>query len=182
MEWKCGECVGDELQVMKASSDSDWAGCVRSRKSTSGGMVVFGGFAVKHWSATQSTIALSNGEVEYNMLARAALGALGVQLLARDMGCEMSIGIGVDPSTAKRIASRSGLGKVRHLSAKTLWGQQALECKWYLLLVGRAWNPADGLTKPSSVWETQEKLRKVGARLIRRDADTRPGRADQCAD
>ena len=64
-------------------------------------MVVVGGLAVKHWSATQSTIALSNGEADYNVLARAATEALGFQNLTRDVGCEMNIDVGVDPSTAK---------------------------------------------------------------------------------
>ena len=45
--------------------DSDWAGCRRSRKSTSGGVLLFGGAAVRGWSSNQSVIALSSGEAEY---------------------------------------------------------------------------------------------------------------------
>jgi hypothetical protein len=35
-------------------SDSDWAGCVRTRRSTSGGAATLGGCGLKTWSSTQS--------------------------------------------------------------------------------------------------------------------------------
>ncbi len=34
-------------------TDTDWAGCPKTRKSTSGGCVMLGGHAVKHWSSTR---------------------------------------------------------------------------------------------------------------------------------
>ena len=36
-------------------TDSDWAGCVRTRKSTSGGTMLLGSHCVQHWSRTQSS-------------------------------------------------------------------------------------------------------------------------------
>ena len=39
--------------------DTDWAGCPKTRKSTSGGCVMLGSHCVKHWSSTQTSIALS---------------------------------------------------------------------------------------------------------------------------
>ena len=44
--------------------DTDFAGCRETRRSTSGGAVVIGGYLVKHWSKTQTTISLSSGESE----------------------------------------------------------------------------------------------------------------------
>ena len=49
---------------LEVYSDSDWAGCPRTRKSTSGGMLVMGGGLLKSWSTTQGPIALSSGEAE----------------------------------------------------------------------------------------------------------------------
>ena len=44
--------------------DSDWAGCKITRKSTSGGIVMFGSHVIRSWSTTQNVIALSSGEAE----------------------------------------------------------------------------------------------------------------------
>ena len=51
--------------VIEVYVDSDWAGCRKSRKSTSGGIIYFGGVAVRGWSSNQAVIALSSGEAEY---------------------------------------------------------------------------------------------------------------------
>lgn len=49
---------------LKGYSDSDWAGCRRTAKSTSGGAVLRGGHCLKTWSSTQKNITLSSGEAE----------------------------------------------------------------------------------------------------------------------
>ena len=41
----------------------------------------------------------------------------------RDFGIEMKIGVNTDASTAKGIACRRGLGKVRHIEVNKLWIQ-----------------------------------------------------------
>ena len=63
--------------IIDVYSDSDWAGCVRTRKSTNGG-VMLGNEAAKTWSSTQTTIAQSSGEAEYYALVRAAAERLGM--------------------------------------------------------------------------------------------------------
>ena len=45
-------------------SDTDWAGCPKSRKSTSGGCLMSGSHLLKSWSSTQPSISLSSGEAE----------------------------------------------------------------------------------------------------------------------
>ena len=42
-------------------SDTDWSGCIRTRKSTSGGCLMIGKHLVKSWSSTQGPISLSSG-------------------------------------------------------------------------------------------------------------------------
>ena len=54
--------AGLPLQVY-ADTD-DFAGCVHTRRSTSGGCASRGGHLLKHWSVTQKTITLSSGEAE----------------------------------------------------------------------------------------------------------------------
>ena len=50
------------LQVadcIECYSDTDWSGCVRTRKSTSGGCLVLGKHVLKTWSSTRPTVSLS---------------------------------------------------------------------------------------------------------------------------
>ena len=58
-------------------TDTDWAGCPRTRKSTSGGCVMLGSHMIKSWSSTQSGVALSSGEAEFNGVVRGAGIGLG---------------------------------------------------------------------------------------------------------
>ena len=45
--------------------DSDHAGCLDTRKSISGGIIMHGCHGIKAWSSAQQVIALSSGEAEY---------------------------------------------------------------------------------------------------------------------
>ena len=89
-------------------------GAKNPEKSTSGGGVMFEGSVVKTWSSTQASVAQPSGEAEYYALLKAACEALGAQPLLRDMGKTTTITLWIDSSAAKGIASRTGLGKMRH--------------------------------------------------------------------
>ena len=45
-------------------SDTDWAGCPKTRKSTGGVCLMLGAHLLKSWSSTQPSISLSSGEAE----------------------------------------------------------------------------------------------------------------------
>ena len=53
-------------------SDTDWAGCPRTRKSTSGGCILVGTHLIKTWSSTQQSVAMSSGEAEFYGAVKAA--------------------------------------------------------------------------------------------------------------
>ncbi len=103
-------------------TDTDWAGCPKTRKSTSGGCVMLGGHAVKHWSSTKQSISLSSGEAEFAGVIRGAGQGLGYQALLRDLGVELPLRVWTDSSAAIGICTRQGLGKLRHLDTHTLCG------------------------------------------------------------
>mgnify|MGYP000400045265 CR=1 FL=1 len=71
-------------------SDTDWSGCPRTRKSTSGGVLMLGNTPVRGWSTNQAVIVLSSGEVEYYAALKGASAALGYQSMLRDIGVHVS--------------------------------------------------------------------------------------------
>ena len=71
--------VEPELLSVEAYSDSDWAGCRDTRRSTSGGMIYFEGAVLTFWSRTQTTIALSSCEAELYAINMATIEALNVK-------------------------------------------------------------------------------------------------------
>ena len=110
-------------------TDTDWAGCVRTRKSTSGGCLMLGQHVIKCWSATQASLALSSGEAEYYGVVRGTGVGLGQQALGRDGGFELPLRVWTDSSAAMGTAGRQGLGKLRHLECHSLRVQQRLRRK-----------------------------------------------------
>ena len=113
---------------------------------------------------------MSAGEAEYYALVKAAAEGLGIQARARDLGIELTLRIWVDSTTADAIASRIGLGKVRHMEVKYLWAQEAHQNKRFCIrkIAGER-NPADVLTKPKSVSDMQDKIQAVGGYIIPRN-------------
>ena len=93
-----------------AWSDSDFAGCIKSRKSNSAGVLRLGNHIIKTWSTNQAVIALSSGEAEYYALVKSASVAIGVRELAKDLGVEYDEGIklNTDASAAIGISNRVG--------------------------------------------------------------------------
>ena len=68
---------GGGMQVRRTARD--WAGCPRTRKSTTGGMIMVGSHAIKTWSSTQAGgPKLSSGEAEFH--AQGKGGAYGLFL------------------------------------------------------------------------------------------------------
>ena len=95
--------------------DANWAGCRRTRKSTSGGTARWGAHTIKTWSKTQGLIARSSGESELYGAVRGACEGLGLQSLMKDFGTTVDVKMLIDANAAKGIIERRGLCKVRHL-------------------------------------------------------------------
>lgn len=131
-----------------AYSDSDHAGCLRTRKSTSGTILMHGKHMVKMLSTTQTPIALSSAESEWYAGVRSASALLGFQALASDLGRELTARLALDATAAKGIAARRGVGKIRHLETQTLWLQRHVTNKRLSVekVLGEL-NPADLGTK-----------------------------------
>ena len=113
----------DNHGVVDACTDTVYAGCRITRKSTSGGVLMLGNHMIKSWSSTQANVTLSSGEAEYYGLVKGASVAIGVKSMHAEMGIHVRIRVSTDASAAKGIASRRGLGKVSHIEVHQLWVQ-----------------------------------------------------------
>ena len=129
-------------------TDSDWAGEVESRKSTSGGVMQLGSHVLKTWASTQSVIALSTGEAEFYAIIKGASQAMGLRSMMNDLGWKANIRVLTDATTGKSIASRRGLGKLRHIDVSNLWIQeQVMKGAMSVIKVKNIHNSADIGTK-----------------------------------
>jgi hypothetical protein len=108
-------------------TDSDWAGCRRTRKSTSGGGIRLGNHLLKSWSKTQTPLATSSGEAELYAAVKGGAELLGMQSLAADLGVILQARLKVDAKATIGMVHRTGLGKLRHVEVGNLWIQSAVK-------------------------------------------------------
>ncbi len=156
-------------------TDSDWAGCKKTGRSTSGGIVTIGGHVIKTYSRQQKTVALSSAEAELHAMVAASAEAIGVINLCRDMGIRVRGEVYTDSSAAIGIAQRSGSGKVRHLRVQALWVQEVRSTgrlKYHKVLGTR--NPSDILTKHVPADLLNVHLRTLGMEVKDGRAETAP--------
>ena len=105
-------------------TDSDWGGCTRTRRSTSGGVALHGSHCILTWSRTQQLVALSSAEAELNASVKAAQEGLSLKHLAEEFGDQVFLRLCGDSSANDGILKRSGTGKVKHLSVRQMWLQE----------------------------------------------------------
>jgi hypothetical protein len=144
-------------------TDTDFAGCVKTRKSTSGGVAMFGRHLIKSWCSTQAIVALSSGEAEYYGVVKGSSIGLGLKSMLGDFGVKVTIKVNTDASAAKGMANRKGLGKVRHIQVNQLWIQDRIS-KGDLVVnkVNGKENLADALTKHVNSEDIRVHLFKTG--------------------
>ena len=123
---KCSDQETGSLNYLEVWSDANWAGCKESRLSTSGGVMLYKGCQLYSFSRTQTAIALSSAESEWYAATAATSEALHLHLKdVLDFVGErnLQIRLHLDSTAAAGIGQRKGVGKVRHLAARTLWLQ-----------------------------------------------------------
>ena len=116
----CYEMQGRETDIT-AYSDSDWGGCRKTGKSTSGGVLLRRKHFVRSWSSTQKCVTLSSGEAELVALVKTSTELIGVLQLAADWGEDLTGEVLVDSAAALGTVRRKGCGKLRHVRVGNLW-------------------------------------------------------------
>ena len=155
-------------ETLQVHVDSDWAGDLLGRKSTTGVIVRRGKHLLRHMSCLQTLVALSCGEAEYYALIRGACTSLGTQSHYQDWMIDVPIQIYSDSSAARSVARRRGLGgRLRHLQTRHLWLQSRVALGHLKLdVVAGERNPADTLTKPLPGRKIREWSEHVGLRWL----------------
>ena len=135
-------------ESIKAYSDSDWAGCKRTARSTSGGILMRGAHHIKSWSSTQKRVTLSSAEAELGALVKTACEALGLMQMAAGLGRDVQAEVFVDSTAALAVTQRKGNDKLRHVRVGQLWVQEVAENEElrFSKVLGTE-NPADACTK-----------------------------------
>jgi len=148
-------------------SDTDYAGGVRTRKSTTGGVCMIGDHIVKSWCTTQAVIALSSGEAEYYGLVKGSSIGLGIRGIMADLGVSSRVKVMTDSSAAKGISARKGVGRVRHIEVNQLWVQDKVRSgDIEIVKVDGDKNLGDALTKYLDANDTLKHCEGTGQYLV----------------
>ena len=117
-------------------TDSDHAGCTKTRKSTSSSKVFFGKHLLKSSSTTQTVLALSSAESEFYAAVKTTSIGLGCISMMKDLGVDLKaehasrhpiLEVNMDASAGRSISLRRGAGRIRHIATPTLWVQRLVQ-------------------------------------------------------
>ena len=144
-------------------TDSDWAGCKRTRISVSGGVVRLGESVVRSWSKDQKVVAKSSAEAELYAANLGGEQAIGMKTMLKEMGHEVKIVVHIDSSAAIGVLQRKGISKIRHLDVADLWMQSAIQkAQIAVQKIEGAANDADLLTKPLTAHAIADIMERMG--------------------
>lgn len=90
----------EAAHLVSIYTDSDWGGCERTRKSTTGGVALRGIHCIAKWSRTQQLVALSSAAAELNASVRAGQEGLGIVNFTFEIGTPHAVEILADRSAA----------------------------------------------------------------------------------
>ena len=147
-------------------TDTDWAADELTRKSVSCIAERCGSHMLDCSVAKQSLVALSSGEAEFHGIVMAVATPRQTSQVLGQIGVQVEVTIASDSSAARGICTRTGSGKVRHLSIKELWIQEAYRKKEFQLVsVDTLLNWADIGTKAHTSERLTSLLRQMPLRL-----------------
>ena len=148
--------------------DSDWAGCTKTRRSTSGGVCMRGQHPIRFWSRTQASVALSSGEAELTSIVKGSTEALGLSGMAKELGMGTHRNhLFTDSSAANGAVHRQGAGRIKHVCTSVHWVQeQSARGKIVYKKIGREANCSDLLTHHWTTATGAQHLERMGMKVL----------------
>jgi hypothetical protein len=154
---------GSDLRLL---TDSDWAGCKVTRRSTSGTVVFLGKHILTFSCRMQKSTALSSGEAELIAQTDGLTETIGIARLLMEQDMNMKVESFCDSSAAKGTLQRLGAGRIKHLETRHLWGQDMVSRGLASIThISRSINCADVLTHSTSKSEFVRLLTLMGVRF-----------------
>jgi hypothetical protein len=149
-----------KLNVLYALSDSDFAGCKDTSRSTSGYMILMNGGVVAYYSGRQSTVALCTAMAETIALAKLVVKVKHMRALLFELQCRQeqetlinSTCVWVDNTATIAVAKGNDFTHetVKHVTVKVRFLQECVQRKIILLAyIKTSKNIADIMTKQSA--------------------------------
>ena len=138
----------ESIVLIDGLSDAHAAGCPKTRRSTSGGCLLFGQHTLSTWSSTHKVVSLSSAELKCYSMVRCASEAIGQANTTRELGHEAQVRIWTDAAAARGLALRRGSGAIKHMET-TYFSLQQKEKNQELRVekIRGTVNPADLMTK-----------------------------------
>jgi len=145
--------MSDPTNVLWGYVDSDWAGCLDTRKSTSGYVLLFNGCAISWKSKRQSVVALSSAEAEFMAASSLVQEVVAIRKLLERLGIPQKnpTVIGEDNRTcvAWSEGSVGGSDRAKHIDLRKHFVHEAVQANHIKLEPVRSSdNLADLFTKP----------------------------------
>ncbi|KAM1696422.1 hypothetical protein ACFXTN_027951 [Malus domestica] len=145
--------------------DSDYAGDLDKRRSTTGFVFTIAGGPVSWRSILQSTVALSTTEAEYMAVTEAIKEAIWLQGLLDDLGVQQDhVNVHCDSQSAIHLAKNQvHHARTKHIDVRFHFVREVIDEGDILLQkIGTTDNPADMLTKPVSLHKFKHCLDLIG--------------------
>jgi hypothetical protein len=149
-----------QLNVLYALSDSDFAGCKDTFRSTSGYMILMNGGVVAYYSGRQSIVALCTAMAETIALAKLVVKVKHMRALLFDLQCRQqqetminSTCVWVDNTAAIAVATGNDFTHetVKHVTVKVRFLQECVQRKIIMITyIKTNKNIADIMTKQSA--------------------------------
>ena len=115
--------VEEATRLLEVFTDSDWASCHGTRRSTSCAVLALNGSVVYSYSRRQKVVSLSSGEAEYYAAASGASEGVYLKKIVQFLtGKPVRLVLRCDSQAACGMIQRQGVqGRVKHISLKVLW-------------------------------------------------------------